>query len=82
MNLSKYLKQSEPLSVGEVRLDKSEVRVHGTIEHKEYGTITSVTIITFKYTYYVINKRGVLWTQNEDGTPKSESVFSLAEPLD
>lgn len=82
MNLSKYLKQSERLPVGEVVLEKSDVRVHGTIEHKEYGTITSVTIIVFGYVYYVINKRGILWTQDGNGLPKAESVFRLSEPLD
>lgn len=78
MNLQEYLNQENPkaLPSGYVGLSQDEIKVHGTI-----GRITSVTIKALKLTYYVINSQGVLWTQNENGTPKSVSVFSLIEPL-
>ena len=73
MTLQGYLNQKDPqrLASGSVQLTRDEIKVHGTIKH-----ITSVTVKALKLTYYVQFKSGILYTQNEDGTPKSESVFS------
>lgn len=82
MNLTDYLQQAERLSPGTVILQVGEYIKGGTIntpERRECKTINYVFLSVFGqvHQYMVKDGAGILYTIDEDGNPKAQSVFRI-----
>jgi hypothetical protein len=84
MNLKDYLAQENPIRHPQVILDESEITRSRTI--KFAGELFTYIFINVDYhnsnlvngiEYIVLGSNGNLWTTDDDGNPKSRSVFKL-----
>ena len=82
MTLAEYVTQSDPLSPGTVILQPFEYitgHTYQTPERRDCKTLTVVFLAVLGHTYQYLIKdgSGILYTTDEDGNPKSQSVFKI-----
>ncbi len=82
MTLAQYVQQAERLSPGTVLLQVGEYIKGGTIntpERRDCKTVNYIFLSVFGqvHQYIVKDGTGILYTIDEDGNPKNQSVFTL-----
>jgi formylmethanofuran dehydrogenase subunit D len=84
MTLTEYINQKDPqrLGVGEVVLQDSEVQIVRTMKPHLRPSYTIVYIPNINYCYMILERSQLLKTIDQDGNPKSGSVFSYKVPLE
>jgi hypothetical protein len=79
MTLQEYINQKDPqpLLNGSVKINQSDLTFRGSVMNKNGQLMEVVTLNRFETNYVVIEKSGMLYTQNEFGYPNKETVFTL-----
>jgi hypothetical protein len=79
MTLQEYINQKDPqpLLNGSVKVTQSDLAFRGSVMNKNGQLMEVVTLNHFGFSYVVIDKSGMLYTQNEIGYPDKETVFTL-----
>jgi hypothetical protein len=84
MTLTEYINQEDPqhLGVGEVVLQDSEVQIVRTMKPHLRPSYTIVHVPSVGYSYMILERSNLLKTIDQDGNPKSGSVFSYKIPIE
>lgn len=79
MNLHEYLTQEKPqrLAPCSVKIESKDLRFNGFILNNNGLKMECVTLIKLGFNYIILGNSGGLWTMNEKGLPKEQSVFFL-----
>ena len=81
MNLHEYINQKDPqpLLNGSVKVTQNDLTFRGSVLNKNGQLMEVVTLNYFGFDYVVIEKSGMLYTQNENGYPNKDTVFTLVK---
>ena len=79
MNLQEYVNQKNPqrMEIYNVRIQSKELRFNGTVLNKIGIDMHNVTLLHFGLNYIILGESGSLWTIDENGNPKQQSIFYL-----
>lgn len=77
MNLQEYVNQKDPQRQAplSVKVTREEIKQTGHFAQFKGMNLEIVQLLGFKY--ILINNKGGLWTMDENGQPKEQSVFNL-----
>ena len=77
MNLQEYLNQENPQrqALLSVKVTREEIKQTGHFAEFKGMNLEIVNLLGFNY--ILVNNKGSLYTMNENGQPKAQSVFYL-----
>lgn len=70
---------NKPLLNGSVKVSQSDLTFRGSVLNRNGKLMEVVTLNYFGFNYVVVEKSGMLYTQNENGYPNKETVFTLVK---